>query len=414
MQDRVLQADVLYHLARATLTSDSGPECERLCKEALLLYEETGNVDGRAECTWLLGQIYKGGERQKESKGLYEQALALATESQNRYCQGKCLLCLSEMSFHAGDAATAELVGQQALQLFREVENLMNVGMALAWLGRLAIFRNDGTAEATLDEAAEVFKQAGAPYQLGRILLGKGDSAIARCDFHAAREAYTKAVALHQETGSLKSNLGAFAQVSLGTATAYLYDYAEARRWLDAASRTFEKTKTNVAAYGKLHCDMIRGDLGLYEENFEEALTLYQRALLAAESRGFQEEEALCRVKIGTMAFLRGHPQEGLQHLFVAAAIQRRISDVKGLSQTLVRLGRCFEAAGDKNTAVLLFQTAYPLCRKMEGLRDVADCLLGLGTLFKNTEQVMEAAALYRKTGDTKGLYRCTAALATM
>ncbi|KAJ6455760.1 hypothetical protein C8R45DRAFT_914505, partial [Mycena sanguinolenta] len=103
--DAILRADVLYHLAWISLTlSGQESDPERLCREALALYEENGNVTGRAECTWLLGQIYKATKRAKESKGLYEQALDLAVQSQSKICQAKCLSNLSEITFYAGDA----------------------------------------------------------------------------------------------------------------------------------------------------------------------------------------------------------------------------------------------------------------------------------------------------------------------
>lgn len=129
--------------------------------------------------------------------------------------------------------------------------------MTLYWLGRLAAFRNDRTADARFDEAAEVLKQAGAYHQVGRILVGKGDSAFARCDFHSAREEYIKAIALYEETGFLQSGQGAYAQLSLAIAAAHLYDYAESTRCLEVAMRTFKKT--SVLAHGKIHCDCAYG-----------------------------------------------------------------------------------------------------------------------------------------------------------
>ena len=122
--------------------------------------------------------------------------------------------------------------------------------------------------------------------------------------------------------------------------------------------------------------------------------------MIATESLGFAEEEGQCRAKLGTLELFRGRPRVGVRHLVVAAAAQRRINDVKGLGQTLVRLGQCFAADGDGAGALLFFRAAYPVCQKMESLRDVADCLVGLG-------RVTEAAALYEQTGDKKGRERC-------
>ncbi|KAJ7661744.1 hypothetical protein B0H17DRAFT_1093842 [Mycena rosella] len=405
--DPVLRADVLYHLA--WITSSRGgqsSEHERLCKEALALYEQFGNVNGRAECTWLLGQLCKGSKRQKECKAFYESALTLAVEAQNAYCQAKSLSSLSEITFYEGDEAQSEILSQQALKLFRELQHLTNIGMTLYWLGRLALSRSDGTAEARFEEAAEFLERAGAFSQIGRTLVGKGDGAFARCDFHAAREQYLKAITLYEQTGSIQAAQGGFAQLSLGTAAASLYDYSESKHYLDAASRTF-KTLTSYGAYGQLHCEIIYGDLALYQEKFEEASTLYQRALLAAKSLGVPEPAAQCEAKLGALEMLQGRPRVGAQHLVTAAAAQRRIGDVKGLSQTLVRLGQCFAADGDRQTALLFFRTAYPVCRRRESLRDLADCLVGIGKLSGDAAAVAEGFALYDQTGDTKGRERC-------
>ncbi|KAJ7632441.1 hypothetical protein FB45DRAFT_912441 [Roridomyces roridus] len=389
LQDQTLRADVLYHLAWV-LTGNADGENERFCREALAIYEQTGNLNGQAECNWLLGQIYKGSKRQKECRGLYEKGLALAKEGQNAYCQAKCLSCLSEIMFYAGDAKTSESLSEEALELFREQEHLTNIGMTLSFLGKVAVSRNDhATANARYDEAAKVLARAGASAQVGRILVSKGDQAFSRCQYSAAREDYLKAVNLYTETGFLQTGPGAFAQLSVGTAAAYLHNHSEAIHWLDTAWRTMDKT--NFTAYGHLHCEIIYGDLALYKEKYEDAEPFYRRALRAAESLGFVEEEAQCRVKLGTLGVARGRPWMGLPHLVVAAAAQRRNKDVKGLSQTLVRLGRCFGAEGDRRAAQLMYRTAYPVCRKIEGLRDASDCLVGLG-------HEEEGKALYERT----------------
>jgi hypothetical protein len=162
------------------------------------------------------------------------------------------------------------------------------------------------------------------------------------------------------------------------------------------------------------HSYFDKGDLAFYEAQFGEAVTFYQRALLAAESLGFSEEEALCRVKLGTLELARARPWVGVRHLIVASATQRRSNDVKGLSQTFVRLGECFAADGDTATALLFFRTAYPVCRKIEALRDLAGCLVGLGTVRGDRKQVLEGAQIYERTGDTKRRERCETLLKNM
>jgi hypothetical protein len=162
------------------------------------------------------------------------------------------------------------------------------------------------------------------------------------------------------------------------------------------------------------HSYFDEGDLAFYEAKFGEAVTSYQRALHAAESLGRPEQEALCRVKLGTLELTRARPWLGVRHLIVASATQRRIKDVKGLSQTFVRLGECFAADGDTATALLFFRTAYPVCLRIEALRDLAGCLVGLGTVRGDRKQVLEGAQIYEQTGDTKGRERCETLLESM
>ncbi|KAK7015019.1 hypothetical protein R3P38DRAFT_2998996 [Favolaschia claudopus] len=413
--DPVLRADVLYHLAWMGLPSSGGgpdSDSERICKEALGLYEENGNITGRAECIWLLGQIYKISRRAKESKGLFEQALDLAIQSQNKYCQAKCLSNLSEMFFYSGDAQRAESLSQQALTLFRELEHMTNIGMSLYMLGIIGAFNNDRRAEALFEEAATVLEKAGAPRQAGQAILGKGDCAFARCDFHSARESYIRATNTLKDNGFLQSVTGAYAQLSLGTAAAYLYEYSESRYWLGECMKALERTSASI--HGNMHCDIVYGDLALYEGNLAEAATCYKRASLAADSLGYVQEQGLCRTKLGVLELARGQPWAGVRHLIVACAGQRRASDVKGLSQTLVRLGECFAADGDSETALLFFRTAYPICRKIEALRSVAGCLVGIGQICKDREKLGEGMRLYELTGDTKESERCSILLSSM
>ncbi|KAJ7792956.1 hypothetical protein B0H14DRAFT_3498655 [Mycena olivaceomarginata] len=241
--DPVLRADVLYHLAWISLiVTTNGPDWdpERLCREALALYEENENVLGRAECTWLLGQIHRATQRGKECKGLYEQALELAVRSQNTYCQAKCLSNLSEITFYGGDAKTAEELSQQALKLFRELEHLANIGMSLYMLARIAAFNYDRQADALFEEARVFLEQAGAHRQACQAIIGIGDCAFARCDFYTARDLYIKTINTLKKNGTLHSITGGYAQLSVGEAAACLYNYPEANHWLVEAKHTGE------------------------------------------------------------------------------------------------------------------------------------------------------------------------------
>ncbi|KAJ7063127.1 hypothetical protein C8F01DRAFT_1131657 [Mycena amicta] len=394
--DESLEADVLYHLSWTIFGYGETSNHEALCSEALAIYERIGSVQGRAECTFLSAQFKKSTKRQKECKALYEEALKLSIESQSKYCEAKCLACLSEITFYSGNADAAERLSREALDLFRQLEHLTNIGMSTFMLGKILAFRNDRAADGWFDEAEVVLKQAGAYSLAGVALIGKGDCAFARCDYHAAQQTYSKALNTFEEAGTLQSSHGAFALLSLGTAAAYLHQYAEAKEYLERTRITLNKT--NIASYGLLHCNLIDGDLAFYEGKFGETTTFYQRALTSAETLGFAEEDALCHVKLGTLDIAQGRLQAGLRHVVVAAAKQRRTKDDRGLSQTLVRLGQGFAADGRKDLALGLFRAVYPLCQKIEALRNLAECIQGMGELCEDLELVEEGKRLYAET----------------
>ncbi|CAK5279603.1 unnamed protein product [Mycena citricolor] len=436
--DPILQADVLFNLSWVKLVvAGDSPEAEQLCNDALAIYETQENLDGRAQSTWLLGQILKTSKRQKECKLKFEEALALATEAQNQNCRAKCLSCLSEAQFHAGDAATAEALSLEVrphqtsaalvshrfpgFGLFRQEEHLTNIGMTLYFLGRIADFRDDASAEERYEEAEAVLQQAGASSHAALALIGKGDILVARCQYREAQQIYTKAVQAFRTNSSLQTTYGAFAQLSLGTAEAYLYNYTEAKRWLDAAWKTFEKTpvapRSDASGYsiwfdrpesGQIPVtDRPPGDVAMFQNSVMEAATMYQRALTSAESLGLSVEESQCRVKLGAVHVMQGQVRVGLQHLLVAAAKQRKAQNIKGITETMVRLGEAFEADGDHPAALMIFRATYPAVSKTGALRSTADCLLGLGRLCSDRVYVDKAAQLYQQTDDPKGRERC-------
>jgi tetratricopeptide (TPR) repeat protein len=184
---------------------------------------------------------------------------------------------LSEITFYGGDAKTAEELSQQvsiatpcnhkaellqALKLFRELEHLTNIGLTLFLLAKIAAFNNNRRADALFEEAGVFLEQAGAHRLACIAISGKGDCAFARSDFYTARDLYIKTINALEKFGFLHSVVAGYAQMSVGMAAAYLYDYSEANHWLAEAKRTFEKTST--VAHGQIHCDITYGTISFH------------------------------------------------------------------------------------------------------------------------------------------------------
>lgn len=157
--DPVLRADVLYHLAWITLsigTSAEKLEHERLCREALALYEQNGNLNGQAGTTinvlqrfrisdlgsrmhLVTGPVLQRGQAPEGVQRVVRASPRICRGSTERVLRGKYAprSCVKESSWKKGKMSV-ELVGNYVLRRrpkgFRTLES---TGMAY-WCIRIS------------------------------------------------------------------------------------------------------------------------------------------------------------------------------------------------------------------------------------------------------------------------------------
>lgn len=308
------------------------------------------------------------------------------------------------MLFYKGDVSTSEKYAQEALQLFRELDHLTNVGLQLFWLGKIDVFRCQYAPSHAIQyykDAIEVLNTAGAHFQVGRVLTDRGDISFAQCDFASAKADYEEAVTILRDCGFGQSELTGYAQLSLGEVAAALYDTPTSVQWLDRARAVFEKNNTK---HGMLHCFIVYGDLALHADppRLEEAESMYAQALSIKLDAG-AEEEALCNVKLGYLELLRSRRERALRYFVLASALHRRMDDLKGKTSAMIRLAELYLFDGDSDTALNLFFAAAPIASRRVSRRDLADCFRGIGEVLGSKEHLDEAESLYDGMGDWKG-----------
>lgn len=115
----------------------------------------------------------------------------------------------------------------------------------------------------------------------------------------------------------------------------------------------------------------------------------------------------MCHTKLGALSLARSHPWVAQRHQLVALSIYHQIALPRKQAHAIVRLGDVCLADGDSTTAIALYRAAYQVSLKFEAVRDVADCLLGIGRGLSSHRHVEEALKLYKGTGDIKGANLC-------
>lgn len=206
--DATLRADALDRLAVtvARVHPEQGSDIHR---QALALYELTGDAPGEATALAHLGIAELRRGRWQEAQQAIERAVQITSAAAAPDLRGYLALCLGTVNLHRGDFDRARALLTEAMQLFAAVRSgdlQLDALLALAFLERE---RGEPAASAELYDAAATFARrlgnlegevaAVAGAGLARLLLGQPEAAAAastaadllalsRADWFAGRE----------------------------------------------------------------------------------------------------------------------------------------------------------------------------------------------------------------------------------
>lgn len=304
---------------------------------------------------------------------------------------------------------------EEALRLWRKVEDLPGQSLALQALGRLYDNLNEG------DRALEYLTQALA---LRRELKDRGGEAASlagiaaihnnRGERQKALEIYQQALAIRQE---LKDRRGeANTLQSFGLVYRGLNQRAKALEFFEKslAIRQELKDRRGVAsAFAEIGA--ISRQMGRFDRAFEsynqalpifqsledkrgEAVTLnsigvlflsqgkrkdsipyFERALDIQHTLGAKRQEATTLSNMGAAFDEMGERPRALDHYNRALAISREINDQPGVARTLHGIGEVYTSMGENRRAMEYFQQAQPLLRATGGPGGEANALFSLG-----------------------------------
>ena len=166
----------------AVLRNDPGAACQ-LLEESVAIWrtlDANGRDFGLALALTHLG-ISLQGPNAIAADCLVEEALALFREVDNRYWTSVALRHLGIVAEGAGDLARARMRYSESLALARKLADPRGLGQALSNLGRLALREDDlASASAALEESLTLFRQIGDGRNTAVVLESLGRLVVQR------------------------------------------------------------------------------------------------------------------------------------------------------------------------------------------------------------------------------------------
>jgi tetratricopeptide (TPR) repeat protein len=202
---------------------------------------------------------------------------------------------IGALALDRSDYKTARKRFEQALPLYRSVENIVRIADCIWNLGRLALGQSDNErAQQRYEEALPLFRKAGSVAGEADCLRQMGELAARRLDHNLAQRRLEEALPLYRKVGDL-----------LGEANCIL-----------TLGELSWRSKPEAA-----------------QERFHDALQLYREI-------GSVGGEANCICCIGEVALARSDHSAARQFFEDAVALYRRVGDLHGEALALIRKGQ--------------------------------------------------------------------------
>lgn len=157
-----------------------------------------------AACTLLLGNILLDKYNHEAAYTYYEQAIPLFKSVNNMRGEALCIHGLGDCAFRRSEYSTAQAYYEQAITLFQSIHHLAGEATSIFRLGLIANARSDAEAARTyLEQAIPLFQSIHDLSGEANCIGVLGEIALAQCDHDTARAAYERALPLFQRIGNL-------------------------------------------------------------------------------------------------------------------------------------------------------------------------------------------------------------------
>ncbi|HUQ40706.1 MAG TPA: tetratricopeptide repeat protein [Acidimicrobiales bacterium] len=324
------------------------------------------------------------------------EADALPSDDDGIALRARGLAAAGDLATEQADLAAAEPLLQQALTLWRRIDNAEGVAKALNHLGNLYRYRLDyPAARDHLNQALEMRRAVGNERGMAVSLRNLGLLASAQRDYETARACYTEALPLARRLGDkrvIATLTNALATVAFADG-----DRRGARRLAEegfALSRELGDRQTIAE-----HLTVLAG-IGGADGEGTAAVAMLDEALAIWRALGARDAEAASYTTVGELALSAGDWASARAYLDAAVAAWRRLGDEAALARVTNLCGWSAVMNGEPAVAAGLLHEAVELARAMGEPRQLGASLHSLGDHHFWTGDLEGARALYEQSSE--------------
>lgn len=199
--ERLLALNAAALLAVEQADTRTASECAQLHLE---LARQGGDAHILARAFHTLGQVHWKQKQHADARRLCEEALALFRKLDDRCSVAESLHSLGHIAINQGELEAARAYLLESLSIARDLEYKIAYVEALADLGLVAYLQRDyAMARQYLEESLSRFQEAHLLPGMESVLNRLGDLARAEGDYENADELYQESLSLYREMGDL-------------------------------------------------------------------------------------------------------------------------------------------------------------------------------------------------------------------
>jgi len=232
-------------------------------------------------------------------------AHALQRATGRRKARAKALIGAASLAWQQGDYAVGRAQGEEAVAVWRELDDHSGLADALHMLGHVRFDQRDyPTAQALFEESLALYRTIGDAVPTGALIGDLGNVAYHQGDYATARARFEESLVLTRKLGLKKGILELVNR--LGDLARLAGDYGEAAALYEEGLALSRELRINVDSAWALHK---LGYVAQQRGDYRRARALFQESLTTQREVGNKQGIAECLVGLGGLTAASGQPE---------------------------------------------------------------------------------------------------------
>ena len=283
-----------------------------------------------------IGRLRFGVSDLTSARQAFEQALAIYRQIENRLGEASTLRSLGDLNQRTADLSGARLAYEQALAIYQQVENRIGEANTLQVFGNLKLRTADlSGARLAYEQALSIYRQIENRLGEANTLVALGDLQRRAADLSGARLAYEQALPIYRQ---IEARLGeANTLRALGDLKLRTADLSDARQAYEQALPIYRQIEDQLGEANTLRA---LGDLKLRTDDLSGARQAYEQALAIYQQIEDRLGEANTLKALGDLNLCTADRSGARQAYEQALTLYRQIEARLGEANTLQMLGQ--------------------------------------------------------------------------